>query len=205
MVIGGRKIHPQYENPIDNYIIDLCDKLLPLFKKHNWTPNQITTLSNISSAIGLYCMYLGYAIPFFIFMMLGYFFDCLDGHYARSYNMCTLFGDYYDHLSDLVGHILFGYLFIAKFGWLVSLDCFQGVFWAFICVAMISLTAVHIGCQEKIHEKTSCGDHHSHSLSWLKYITCGENHIQWTRFFGMGSLVMFFFVLTAGLLWFYHD
>lgn len=203
----GRKIQPQYENPIDNYIIDVCDMVLPIFRNWNWTPNMITTLSNVSNAIGLYSMYLGYPLLFFVFMILGYFFDCLDGHFARTYDMCTLFGDYYDHISDLIGYILFAYLFIAKFGWLVSLDCFNGVFWSFICIAMISLTAVHIGCQEKIHETNACDSQHSHSLTWCKWLTFEEHlrHIQWTRYFGFGSLIMFFLLLTTTLLAWYNS
>ena len=27
--------------------------------------------------------------------------DCLDGFYARKYNMTSQFGDYLDHLSDV--------------------------------------------------------------------------------------------------------
>ena len=34
-------------------------------------------------------------------MFVGYFFDCMDGHFARKYNMVTEFGDMYDYITDL--------------------------------------------------------------------------------------------------------
>jgi phosphatidylglycerophosphate synthase len=38
--------------------------------------------------------------------MFGYFLDCVDGNLARKYNQTSVFGAYFDHLSDLTVHTL---------------------------------------------------------------------------------------------------
>ena len=42
-----------------------------------------------------------------IYYFISYFFDVLDGIYAREYNMVSEFGDYYDHIKDIVVTDLF--------------------------------------------------------------------------------------------------
>ena len=49
-----RKIPAEYDNPIDNIILDNVEKLNPIFKEFNFTPNMITTLSLIVGLIALY-------------------------------------------------------------------------------------------------------------------------------------------------------
>lgn len=34
-----------------------------------------------------------------ILYYIGYFFDCMDGNYARTYKMTSDFGDKYDHIG----------------------------------------------------------------------------------------------------------
>ena len=41
---------------------------------------------------------------------LAYFYDCADGKMARKYNMTSKYGDLYDHVSDLIKHILLFYV-----------------------------------------------------------------------------------------------
>ena len=52
-----RKIPVEYENPIDNYILELSDKTAPYVYKMGMTPNMITTLSNISTIIVIILLY----------------------------------------------------------------------------------------------------------------------------------------------------
>ena len=46
-----RKIPPNLENPIDNYLLDVCEYVSPTFYNYGFTPNMITTLSNITTVI----------------------------------------------------------------------------------------------------------------------------------------------------------
>ena len=43
----SRKIPREYDNPIDNILVDLSEFLNPYFHRLNFTPNMITTLSLI--------------------------------------------------------------------------------------------------------------------------------------------------------------
>jgi len=38
----------------------------------------------------------------FIFYLIQYNFDSVDGYHARRKNMITEFGDHYDHITDLI-------------------------------------------------------------------------------------------------------
>ena len=79
-----------------------------------FTPNMLTTVGNILRAISVYYLYKNQKNKFAVFYMLGYFFDCLDGHYARTYGMETTFGDYYDHISDSVFYLIVMYYLVTK-------------------------------------------------------------------------------------------
>ena len=41
----GRKIPPEFENPIDNILISIAIQLNPVFHKLQLTPNHLTTIS----------------------------------------------------------------------------------------------------------------------------------------------------------------
>ena len=141
-------------------------------------------MSNISSIIGLLGLYFCRPYIFIIFMWLGYFFDCMDGHYARTYDMCTTFGDYYDHTSDILIHFTFGLLFFSTFA-------IHNYVLYFVLSLCLSLTGLHMGCQEIIHtafitKSPSFKSHSSHSLQWLK-VFADEKYIHWSRYFGTGT------------------
>ena len=52
-----RKIDSDYENPIDNVLIDSGIKTLPFFKSIGFTPNLITTLSLIFGLISVFYLH----------------------------------------------------------------------------------------------------------------------------------------------------
>ena len=93
-----RKIPKTLENPIDNIIIEDSENISSLFYKYKLTPNYVTSLSNISALIVIiFLLNSNYYFASF-FVMVAYFFDCLDGHIARKYKQTSKFGDYYDHI-----------------------------------------------------------------------------------------------------------
>jgi phosphatidylglycerophosphate synthase len=105
-----RKIPSHLENPIDNIYYYYVEKIADRLYKKKITPNQITTVGNIIGIIGLYLLYKKLYLSSALFYLLRYFFDCLDGYYARTHNLVTIFGDYYDHYSDLI--IFISYLWV---------------------------------------------------------------------------------------------
>jgi phosphatidylglycerophosphate synthase len=110
-MIGGKKVDthklPEHlENPIDNQIRKLTDICIPHFHKHGITPNMLTTVSLVSGLFGAYMILHHHFIIAGLLYIFAYIFDCFDGATARRYHMHTAFGDYYDHISDVVKEIL---------------------------------------------------------------------------------------------------
>ena len=62
---------------------------------------MITTVGFASSLLGSYYLY-NYKIWKFVLYTFAYLCDCMDGYMARKYKLETKFGDYYDHVTDVV-------------------------------------------------------------------------------------------------------
>jgi len=169
-----RKIPKEIENPIDNAILDFVDDTNPIYKTINFTPNILTTLSLMMTIIALHLYIKGYHLFAAIFYLIGYYYDCADGHFARTYNMTTTFGDYYDHISDFAK----GFLILLIFhSYANNFPIYFIVFLTFFI-----LTAMHIGCQEKIY------NNNEHTiLDVSKYLCSDEKNIRYTRYFGAGT------------------
>lgn len=188
-----RKIKSEYENPIDNVILNLCEEICPILKRYNFTPNMITTISLFFGILSVYYLYLYKIGLFAIFFMLSYFFDCVDGHYARKYDMVTKFGDTYDHIKDLVVYLSVIFVLLIRFR-IRTKDKILAI--TFLIVIMV-LCQMHLGCQEKIYDKDE-----SDTLHFMRNF-CGkdaEKNILYTKYFGCGT-----FVLLSISLIFYLD
>lgn len=190
-----RKIPPEHECPIDNLMLYMADPLLKCFKAMNFTPNGITTLSLVFGVASTFSLYKGHVWISVACMALSYFFDVLDGHYARTYNMTSKFGDWYDHIKDIVIFITFISIlyyrnkskFSAK-GWLVI-----------VAVSMLFGlgTAIQFACQERSYDINKDGD----SLAWLgKFVKSKDSAdkcLRVARVFGSGDLMLCLLVFTV--------
>jgi phosphatidylglycerophosphate synthase len=188
-----RKIPKKYENPVDNILISIVDKIQPTFYKIGFTPNMITTLSLLICGISIYYFYEKQYVKSALFFGIAYFFDCMDGHYARTYNMVTDFGDYYDHVGDILKHALLFYaMYEVNKGKLLELTP--------IIVIGTILTFIHLSCQELYYNKEE-----SSTLGLLSYICPAnknnvEEYMEITRYFGSGlyTLLMMSIILIYG-------
>lgn len=172
-----RKIPSHYENPIDDIILHLCEWICPYFKKLNFTPNMITTFANILFFIALFFIYKKQYILAGIIYFISYIFDCIDGHYARKYDMVTTFGDYYDHIGDIIKLVII-IIIIYKISNSKILILIPIILWI--------TTLIHLGCQEEIYDNSKS----SESLAILRNF-CKlkpKSQILYTRFFGCGTL-----------------
>ena len=120
------------------------------------TPNALTTLGNIATIVGLFYMYKRCFHAVVVFALLRWYFDYADGMLARKFDQTTVFGDWYDHISDLlfVIGILVILLIRSKKYKFVS----AGIFLFFVLLALIQT-----GCAEKENE-----DEEKNSLSVLE-------------------------------------
>jgi len=102
----SNKLPRELENPIDNIVIDFTYFFGDSFKRNKFTPNMLTTLSTITAILCLYTVYNKKYILGIVFLFISYFFDCFDGNFARRYNMETHFGDYFDHIKDIIFYVI---------------------------------------------------------------------------------------------------
>ena len=173
-----RKISKEHENPIDNILIDISELLSPLFYKLNFTPNMITTLSLITGLISIHFLKIKQYRLSAILYFISYFFDCMDGFYARKYNMVSKFGDYYDHIKDVFISIILIYLILKN---QKNIKCK-----IILLVIFNFLSMIQLGCQERLYDKDE-----SDSLSFTKYLCPNPmSTIKWSRYFGCGTFIV---------------
>jgi len=166
------KLHDDFIHPIELNLLNLTEKTLPYYKKLNFVPNYITTLSIIADIIAMYFLYYGKVNMAALFHSMSYVFDCTDGQYARKYNMITPFGDYYDHISDIFGIIGIFTIIYLRYDinkkWLIPSMIILGI--TFIkCMTYIGYQERH----KKITRKTYT---ESYSLEVTDYLTNNETN-----------------------------
>jgi phosphatidylglycerophosphate synthase len=185
------KLSDDQENPFDNILIYIAHYVKSYFKLLNLTANDITTLSLIFGIIAVVMLYKNNYILTCIFYLISYFFDILDGIYAREYNMVSEFGDYYDHIKDVSVNILYFSVLFYKFE---KPKNFKPLLVLVISLSFL-LMSMNLGCQEKIYHKD---DDKKDSLSSLKHL-CFKNPevmIKYTRFFGCGTFIIITIITT---------
>ena len=95
----------------------LSNKILPtvdFWHELGFTPNDLTTFGVGTSALALYFMYTGNFHGVLPFALLRWYFDYADGILARKYDQVTVFGDWYDHMNDLVFVTTIFIIFLLK-------------------------------------------------------------------------------------------
>jgi hypothetical protein len=189
-----RKLPRNMDNPIDTILIDIAEYLCPFFKRLGFTPNGITTLSLIFGVLAVYYLYKGCVMTFGVLYFISYFFDCMDGHFARKYKMVTKYGDLYDHVKDLLVVILIFSVVMYR-----NFSCsFKNILIASILLSiLVILINVHMGCQETIYDKDNVKNE-SHTLDWTKKLCPSPDFIYISRFFGCGTVII---LLIAIIIW----
>lgn len=180
---NGKKINDDLENPIDNFLINITTKLNPFYKTLNFTPNILTTLSLITTVIGLYLHSKNYYLLGGLLYFIGYYFDCADGNFARTYNMSSKIGDYYDHITDLFKYGLFIYLLYSY-----NLPKNTIIFIVFIISLLIITSLLFLGCQDKIYMKNT---NNKGSDFFNANLCSDENWIHIWKYGSTGSLQLF--------------
>jgi len=186
-----RKLPYNLEDRIDNIIYIGVEYVAPFFNYFNLTPNFITTLGNICTI----CFFILFLKKQFLlasfFFALSYFFDSLDGYYARKYNMVTKFGDWYDHLSDTIKTILMLCAFyIINFSLLLQLLP--------LLTMLFILLTFHLANQEIYYNDFSS----SESLQPLKQLTLAsknnvEDYLKYSRSVGCGTVTLILVLIIA--------
>ncbi len=178
-----RKISREYENFIDNYLIDICEYMSRYVHKLGITPNIITTLSLICGLSASAFLYNKYYYSACVLWIVSYYLDNLDGYIARKYNQTSKIGDYYDHIADLIKFLTV--LFVL---YKINSHKFYKVFIVLFLFLMLMMS--HLGCQESYYNKNE-----SDSLGFTKQmcpvnsfkIKTVQDAINITKYFGCGT------------------
>jgi phosphatidylserine synthase len=183
------KIPQELDNPLDNFINNIVDTQLDLYKKLGLTPNGITTISLI---LGLSTSYFAYNDRYLIAIitwLLAYYFDCADGKMARKFKMTSKFGDLYDNASDILKHIILFYILYNKLN--KETKSTKNIIITIIVIIGL-LTAAQIGCQEKLTREITNKKIESPTLQITEYLvfTKCEKQMKFTRYFGPATIIL---------------
>jgi len=173
---SSRKLPRHLECPLDNILLDGVEYLNPYFYRLGFTPNGITTLSAIFGIIASVNIFYNYYILASIFYYIAYFFDCMDGNFARRYKLTSKFGDLYDHVKDIV--VSFGLMgvLISKHGFTPFTS-----FLSILFFALFGMNNLYLGEQERYFE--------GERSEFLKYFTMKSNFsLNFLRYFGCGTI-----------------
>ena len=173
-------INYAHENPIDNLLDVACENVSSYVKMMDLTPNDITTISLIFGVLSYFYLLDDSFVIASILFFIAYFFDCLDGFYAKKYKMESESGDYYDHVSDITKLVLIGYALYIKKNYLFNTTNI------FIISLLVLLMLMHIGCREEIYNT----DNSTSTLAIFKNMCKNKENIKYTRFFGSGTFIL---------------
>lgn len=180
--MSGNKIHRYIENPIDLQLIKLCEIVSNVLRKDKCiTPNMITTVGLMMGLISIYFIMKDMYILGFIFFWICYWFDCLDGYYARKYNMTSEFGDYYDHFRDIVINGLVIIIIYSK----IKDENIRRLY-LFSVIVFGFLLCCHFGCQEK----NSFNKSNNGCLEIFTQLCYDKENIHNTKHFGNGTFIL---------------
>ena len=124
-----------------------------------------------------------------ICIFLAYICDCIDGYMARSYNMITKFGDWYDHISDAARSILVFYM-------LLNINYKLGVKYSIFLLTTGLFTGIFLSHQEIYYDKPQ----QSMALKVFIPFRMGANkenvhhYLKYSRYLGCGTYYYFQFM-----------
>ena len=118
------------------------------------------------------------------FLFLAYFFDCCDGFFARKYDMITVAGDLYDHITDLFTYAIIIYLIYNKYKYRV-----HKIYLISIIIFGILSLLIQLGCQEIHHNEDTSATIKSTKMFCPKQKNV-ESVMKYTRYFGFGTFVV---------------
>lgn len=163
-----RKLSWHIECPADYYMVSISAPYFDHWRSYGVTANHLTLMAGIFQLLACGCLYRRLALLAGVLWIFGYYFDAIDGSYARYHYLCSNFGDLFDHIRDWVCTIVLVGVILWRYQWRL----FDSIFW----VMTLILLGVFLSAQEQYVTMNRPNVEPSWFLSLLKHLT---NHLQW--------------------------
>ena len=186
----GQKMPDSVLSPIDKAILNFFNLFKHRLYKMGITPNMLTTVSVIFSLLAIYFVFKKRFKLAAIAILLNYCFDSFDGNMARSFKMESKFGDYYDHVSDV---IFYAGLSVAF--WFVDIHYKTKLMLFAIVVIFTYLSAIYFGCGEKLNKNHL----ESETLNGLKKYCNEVFFAKYSKWIGGGSVITMICIIVFNL------
>jgi len=187
------KIPNYLQHPIDDLFLKIIIKsnICNFFKYCNFTPNIITTFSLLFSIISIINLYYNKIILMILSLILSYIFDSIDGYYARKYKMCSKFGDYYDHFTDLVGYLGLFFIIYIKY----SLIIFKNLFIIYGLIFLFILSVYNGVCVEIYYNRLDRIESFKYFIIIFKPLIKSRINtikiLKYSKYFGYPTLIIY--------------
>jgi len=126
-------------------------------------------------------------LRFTVYFWTAYVLDCLDGYFARTYDMVTPFGDLFEHSRDVACLFLMMITCVAKYH----------ITWYVAMIAIISsaLTGIHVGCiQQRFSDRN-----YSETLDVFKGLCFNKTVGDLSLSYGVGMYMLTLYALVLYL------
>ncbi len=166
-----------YENPIDRLFYYSIEYISDTVFNLNITPNIITLVGFILALISAYFLYEKKIIYCIIFWIISYYLDLLDGYIARKYNQGSVFGGWFDHISDIIKLLAYLYVLIIhkKFNLI------------YIIIILTILGITNTSCRTKFLKRD---ENPNDSLYLIQKMCPDKNYVKYTRYWGEGLIIL---------------
>lgn len=176
-----RKIPKEVDNPVDNFIDNyFIENIHELVNRLGITPNQISIIGLFFGLLSVYYFYLDKYTISATLWLISYYFDCLDGYIARTYNQVTKLGDFIDHSSDILKSLLMVIIMYRK-------DKYKLLKIILILSIPFMLMIAHLGCQQRLKTTTE-----EETLDAFSYFCPNTSYVKYYRYFGTGTVILIF-------------
>lgn len=173
----GSKLPDHQANPLDVALERLSrEAVVPWLRATGHTPNVITAYSFACGLVALVHLARGRIGAFGLWLTLSYFFDVVDGQFARSFDMVTHVGDILDHGTDAIVAVGCWALLAGRHGVLPATALF---------LPLLLGNVLMFGCQQQ-----NCPPAPAESLDRLRAVCPDRRWVRVTRFLGGGTGVL---------------
>lgn len=141
--VGGhcRKLTKEVECPLDYWMVSQSIPFFDSWRSVGLTANHLTLMGGVVQLLACFFLWKRFTLLAALLWIFGYYFDGIDGSYARYHHLCSAYGDILDHSKDWIcGGLLVAVLF-ARY----SLHLFDYLFWTITLL----LLCVFLGVQEQ--------------------------------------------------------